>query len=236
MHLILLGLPGAGKGTQAQVLAGKHGLLHVSTGDLFRAAAAEGSELGQRAQEFMARGELVPDEVTISMLLERIAKPDAAAGVMLDGFPRTIPQAEALDRALESRGERIEGVLYITVPEDLLMARLTGRWSCPHCGAIYHELTNPPREARRCDNCLNALSQRADDQPSTVATRLETNREWTEALAAYYGRQDKLYDVDGTGEPAEVTARLEGVLGASCRVARLMSSPSTRRPMCEALH
>jgi adenylate kinase len=214
MHLILLGLPGAGKGTQAQLLAGKHGLLHVSTGDLFRAAAAEGSELGKRAQEFMTRGELVPDEVTISMLLERIAKPDAAAGVMLDGFPRTIPQAEALDRALEGRGEHIEAVLYIEVPEDLLIARLTGRWSCPNCGAIYHELTSPPRAAGVCDNCGNALSQRADDQPSTVAKRLETNREWTEALATYYERQGKLHGVDGTGDPAEVTARLDGVLGA----------------------
>ena len=212
MHLILLGLPGAGKGTQAKLLADKHGLLHVSTGDLFRAAAAEGTELGKRAQEYMSRGELVPDEVTISMLLERIAKPDAAAGVMLDGFPRTIPQAEALDAALEARGERIEGVLYIKVPEDLLMARLTGRWSCGNCGAIYHELTNPPREAGKCDACGGALSQRADDRPDTVAKRLETNREWTEALATYYGRQGKLHDADGTGEPSDVTGRLEGIL------------------------
>ncbi len=214
MHLILLGLPGAGKGTQAQLLAEKHGLLHVSTGDLFRAAAAEGTDLGKRAQEFMSRGELVPDEVTINTLLERIAKPDAAAGVMLDGFPRTLPQAEALDRALEGRRERIEGVLYIRVPEDLLMARLTGRWSCGSCGAIYHELTNPPRTARTCDNCGGALSQRADDQPDTVAKRLETNREWTEALAKYYEAQGKLHSADGTGEPAEVTARLETVLAA----------------------
>lgn len=214
MHLILLGLPGAGKGTQAKLLAEKHGLLHVSTGDLFRAAAAEGTALGLRAQEYMGRGELVPDEVTISMLLERIAKQDATAGVMLDGFPRTIPQAEALDRALEGRGEQIEAVLYIKVPEDLLMARLTGRWSCPNCGAIYHELSSPPREAGRCDNCHNALSQRADDQPSTVAKRLETNRTWTEALATYYEGQGKLRAVDGTGEPPDVTARLEAVLAA----------------------
>ncbi|MCC6236547.1 MAG: adenylate kinase [Dehalococcoidia bacterium] len=212
MHLILLGLPGAGKGTQAKLLADKHGLLHVSTGDLFRAAAAEGTDLGKRAQEYMSRGELVPDEVTISMLLDRIAKPDAAAGVMLDGFPRTIPQAEALDAALEARGERIEGVLYIKVPEDLLMARLTGRWSCGNCGAIYHELTNPPREAGTCDVCGGALSQRADDRPDTVAKRLETNREWTEALAAYYEQQGKLHGADGTGEPADVTGRLEAIL------------------------
>lgn len=212
MYLILLGLPGAGKGTQAKLLAEKHGLLHVSTGDLFRAAAAEGTELGKRAQEYMSRGDLVPDEVTISMLLERIAKPDAAAGVMLDGFPRTIPQAEALDAALQARGERIEGVLYIQVPPDLLMARLTGRWSCGSCGAIYHELTNPPRTPGTCDACGGALSQRADDRPDTVARRLETNREWTEALASYYERQHKLHGADGTGEPADVTARLEAIL------------------------
>jgi adenylate kinase len=214
MHLILLGLPGAGKGTQAKLLADKHGLLHVSTGDLFRAAAAEGTDLGKRAQEYMSRGELVPDEVTISMLLERIAKPDAAAGVMLDGFPRTIPQAEALDRALEGRGERIEAVLYIKVPEDLLMARLTGRWSCGQCGAIYHQLTSPPKQAGHCDQCGGALSQRADDQPDTVAKRLETNREWTESLATYYERQGKLRGADGTGEPSEVTGRLDAILSS----------------------
>jgi adenylate kinase len=160
----------------------------------------------------MSRGELVPDEVTIGMLLERIARPDATAGVMLDGFPRTIPQAEALDRALGERQSAIDAVLYIQVPEDLLMGRLTGRWSCPQCGAIYHELTNPPKQAGTCDECSSQLTQRADDQPDTVARRLETNREWTEALAGYYGAQGKLQGVDGTGEPSEVTARLEGAL------------------------
>jgi len=212
VHLILLGLPGAGKGTQAKVLADKHGLLHVSTGDMFREAAAEGTELGKRAQEYMSRGELVPDEVTIGMLLERVARPDAEAGVMLDGFPRTIPQAEALDEALAQRGSGIEAVLYIQVPEDLLMARLTGRWSCPQCGAIYHQLTSPPKAAGVCDACGSKLTQRADDQPDTVAKRLETNRAWTEALASYYELQGKLHGVDGTGEPGDVTERLEGVL------------------------
>lgn len=214
MHLILLGLPGAGKGTQAKTLAERHGLLHISTGDMFREAAAEGTELGKRAQEYMARGELVPDEVTIGMLLERIARPDAQAGTMLDGFPRTIPQAEALDRALEERGAQIDAVLYIQVPEDLLMARLTGRWSCPECGAIYHELTRPPKQSGVCDECGATLTQRTDDQPETVARRLDTNRAWTEQLADYYGAQGKLHAVDGTGEPSDVTGRLEGVLGA----------------------
>lgn len=212
MRLILLGLPGAGKGTQANVLADRHGLLHISTGDMFRQAAAEGTELGLRAQSFMSRGELVPDAVTIGMLLERIARPDAAAGIMLDGFPRTIPQAEALDRALAERTEQIDLVLYIKVPEDLLMSRLTGRWSCPQCGAIYHELTNPPKQAQVCDECGTALTQRADDRPETVQARLLTNREWTEALATYYRDQGKLREIDGTGEPSDVTARLEAAL------------------------
>jgi adenylate kinase len=207
-------LPGAGKGTQAKTLADRHGLLHISTGDMFREAAAEGTDLGKRAQEYMARGELVPDEVTIGMLLERVARPDAQAGTMLDGFPRTIPQAEALDRALEERGAQISAVLYIQVPEDLLMARLTGRWSCPACGAIYHELSRPPKQSGTCDECGASLTQRADDQPETVARRLETNRTWTEQLAEYYGAQAKLHPVDGTGEPDDVTGRLEGVLGA----------------------
>ncbi|MEZ4553352.1 MAG: adenylate kinase [Dehalococcoidia bacterium] len=208
MQLILLGLPGAGKGTQAQLLAQRQGLLHISTGDMFRQAAAEGTDLGKRAQEYMSRGELVPDEVTIGMLLDRIQRPDAAAGIMLDGFPRTIPQAEALDAALADQDRGIDAVLYIKVPEDLLMARLTGRWSCSSCGAIFHELTSPPAEQGKCDRCGGELSQRADDRPDTVRARLDTNRTWTEALADYYERQGKLHSVDGTGEPDEVTGRL----------------------------
>ena len=208
MRLILLGLPGVGKGTQAKILAEREGLLHISTGDMFREAAAAGTALGKQAQEFMANGALVPDAVTIGMLLERIAKPDAAVGLMLDGFPRTIPQAEALDRALAAQGTRIDAVLYIQVPEAELVGRLTGRWSCPDCGAIYHMQTKPPRAAGVCDACGAALTQRADDQPATVNARLETNRTWTEALAEYYGKQGKLQAIDGTGGMQEITARL----------------------------
>lgn len=212
MRLILLGLPGVGKGTQAKILAQRQGLLHISTGDMFREAAAAGTELGKRAQEFMSAGALVPDEVTIGMLLERIAKPDAAKGLMLDGFPRTIPQAEALDKALEGQGAKIDSVLYIQVPEAELVARLTGRWSCGNCGAIYHMQTKPPKAAGVCDECGGQLSQRADDQPATVNARLETNRAWTEALAEYYGNQGKLQAIDGTGSPDDITARLEAAL------------------------
>lgn len=208
MQLILLGLPGAGKGTQAHVLAERLGLLHISTGDMFREAAASGTELGLKAQEFMSAGHLVPDEVTIGMLLERIALPDAQKGIMLDGFPRTIPQAEALDVALEERGSQIDAVLYIEVPEDQLMARLTGRWTCPTCSAIYHELTSPPKTAGRCDNDDAQLTQREDDRPETVKARLDTNRAWTEQLAVFYEAASKLHHIDGTGDPSEITGRL----------------------------
>jgi adenylate kinase len=208
MQLILLGLPGVGKGTQAHVLADQLGLLHISTGDMFRGAAAAGTELGLRAQEFMTKGELVPDEVTIGMLLERIAQPDAGKGIMLDGFPRTIPQAQALDAALGERDSPIDAVLYIEVPEDQLMSRLTGRWTCPTCGAIYHELTNPPQTVGHCDNESDELTQRADDQPETVKARLDTNREWTEQLADYYESASKLHCIEGTGDPSDITTRL----------------------------
>jgi adenylate kinase len=208
MQLILLGLPGAGKGTQAKVLSGRLGVLHISTGDMFREAAAAGTELGSRAQDYMSRGELVPDEVTIGMLLERIAQPDAGQGIMLDGFPRTLRQAEALDVALGEHGSPIDAVLYIQVPESELMTRLTGRWTCPECGAIYHVQANPPKTAGVCDNDNAQLTQRADDQQDTVKARLDTNREWTEQLAIYYGNASKLHEIDGMGAPAGITARL----------------------------
>jgi len=215
MRIILLGLPGAGKGTQARMLSERESLLHLSTGDMFREASAEGTDVGLRAQEFIAKGELVPDEVTIEMLLERIAQPDAQAGLMFDGFPRTIAQAEALDRALAGRGEQIDAVLYIQVPEAELIERLTGRWSCPNCGAIYHQQASPPRTAEVCDECGHGLTQREDDRPETVRARLDANREWTEALAEYYGAQGKLHEIDGTGEPGDIAERLRAALERS---------------------
>lgn len=208
MRLILLGLPGAGKGTQAKNIAARHRLLHVSTGDMFREAAAEGTDLGRSAEQYMSRGELVPDAVTIAMLLERIAKPDAAPGFMLDGFPRTIAQAEALDAALAERGLAIDAVLYIQVPEAELLERLTGRHTCPGCGTIYHMRFDPPRDGKRCDECGRGLKQREDDRPETVRQRLDANRASTDALVEYYERAGTLHAVDGTGEPAAVTALL----------------------------
>jgi adenylate kinase len=160
----------------------------------------------------MSRGELVPDEVTIGMLLERIAKPDAEPGFMLDGFPRTIAQAEALDVALAERGGAIDVVLYIEAPEDELIARLSGRWTCPDCGAIYHEQAHPPNHAGHCDDCGAGLVQREDDRPQTVRQRLDVNREWTAALVGFYERAGKLHTVDGCGAPSAVTERLLSVL------------------------
>jgi adenylate kinase len=208
MRLILLGLPGAGKGTQAHVLADQLGLLHISTGDMFREATAAGTEFGLRVQGFMAKGELVPDELTLGMLLERISQSDAAKGIMLDGFPRTIPQAEALDAALGECDSQIDAVLHIEVPEDQLMGRLTGRWTCSECGSIYHTISSPPTTDGICDREGATLTQRADDQPDTVKSRLDTNREWTEQLAAYYRAVSKLHHIDGTGALGDITVRL----------------------------
>ena len=212
VYCVLLGLPGAGKGTQASNIAADRAILHISTGDMFREASANGTSLGLEAQRYMSRGELVPDGVTIGMLLERIEQKDAASGFMLDGFPRTIKQAEALDVALKSHNKQIDVVPYIKVPEDLLMARLTGRWSCPDCSEIYHTITKAPEVDEICDSCTGQLVQRSDDQPDTVKTRLDTNREWTEALATYYENQNKLRSVDGTGDPTVITERIISVL------------------------
>jgi len=212
VYCVLLGLPGAGKGTQASNIASDRGILHISTGDMFREASANGTSLGFEAQGYMSKGELVPDDVTIGMLLERIDEEDAALGFMLDGFPRTITQAEALDVALKPHDKQIDVVPYIKVPEDLLMARLTGRWSCPDCAEIYHTITKAPKIDGICDSCAGHLVQRSDDQPDTVKTRLDTNREWTEALATYYENQNKLRSVDGTGDPNLITKRIISVL------------------------
>lgn len=214
MKLILLGAPGAGKGTVAKLLTAIDGSVQISTGDILRGAVQAGTPLGKEAADYMNRGDLVPDSLIMGIMENRLQEPDCAKGFLLDGFPRTIPQAEALDAALADQGRAIDAVLYIQVPEDLLMARLTGRWSCPECGAIFHELTSPPAEQGKCDRCGAALTQRADDRPETVRARLDTNRAWTEALADYYGKQGKLHGVDGTGAPEDVTARLTAELDA----------------------
>lgn len=207
MNLILLGPPGTGKGTQAKLIAGQLNALHIASGDLFREAVKQGTELGLRAKEYMDRGDLVPDEVTISMLSERMEQPDAQGGAIFDGFPRTLQQAQALDEALAAKGKEADAVLHITAPDDEIVRRLSGRWLCPSCGAIYHEQTQPPTRDKTCDKCGSELQQREDDRPDVVRARLEKQRPPAEMLD-YYRKQGKLVDIDGARAPEEVTKDL----------------------------
>lgn len=207
LFLVLLGPPGTGKGTQAKLIAQRLRLAHIATGDLFREAVQQGTALGKRAKEFMDLGELVPDELTVAMLLERMQQPDAQQGVVFDGFPRTVQQARALDDALAGRGVAVALALHITASDDEIIRRLTGRWLCPRCGEIYHEQTRPPKAAGVCDACGSALTQRDDDRPEVVRRRLELQRPATELLA-HYRDQSKLVDIDGGQDVAAVTRHL----------------------------
>lgn len=205
MYIVLLGLPGAGKGTQAAIIKEKTGLPHVTTGELFRENIRAGTELGKQAQPFVESGRLVPNELTIGMLLNRIAQPDCAGGCMFDGFPRNIEQAEALDKALSGEAKQIDKAIYIPVATEELVRRLAGRWSCPQCGAVYHETNQPPRQAGVCDNCGSQLYQREDDKPEVVRTRLEVNLKNLEPLLEHYRRPGKLLEVDGERPVDEIT-------------------------------
>jgi adenylate kinase len=211
--VVLLGAPGAGKGTQAQILSQRLGLAHVATGDLFRAAVRDGTPLGITAKGYMDRGELVPDSVTIEMLLERLAQPDAAAGILLDGFPRNTAQAEVLDRALADRGSRVEVAPYIEVPEADLVARLGGRWICRAQGHPYHELTKPPLVAGICDVDGSELYQRTDDQPATVQARLRQQLGALDEVVGHYRRLGALKTVDGTQPIERVSVDLLAAIG-----------------------
>lgn len=206
--IVLLGAPGAGKGTQAQILAERLGLAHVATGDLFRAAVRDETPLGLVAKGYMDRGELVPDAVTIEMLLERLAKPDAAAGILLDGFPRNTAQAEVLDKALADRGGRVDVAPYIEVPEADLVARLGGRWICRAGGHPYHEQTRPPRQPGICDVDGSELYQRSDDQPATVQARLRQQLGALDEVVGYYRSHGVLQVVEGRHPIEQVTADL----------------------------
>lgn len=197
MYVILLGAPGAGKGTQAQTLSQVMGLAHVASGDIFRENLRQGTELGLLAKGYMDRGELVPDEITIKMVLERINAPDCAKGCLLDGFPRTLEQAQALDRALAERGAAIAKVLYIKVSDAELLQRLSGRWICRSCQAPYHEVNSPPKVAGKCDQCGGELYQRADDTIETAKNRLEVYFAQTMPLIQYYVQASKLMEVNG---------------------------------------
>jgi adenylate kinase len=216
MHIILLGPPGAGKGTQAARLAEATGLVHVATGDMFRENVRGGTDLGLLAKSYMDRGELVPDAVTIAMLRERLDRPDAAAGSLLDGFPRTTEQARALDDALAERGQAVDAALLIDVPPDEVRARLGGRWTCPADGAVYHETNNPPAAAGVCDRCAAALTQRDDDTPAAIDRRLDVYERQTAPLIAFYAAAGRLIRVDGARAPADVSADLLAALPEGC--------------------
>jgi adenylate kinase len=215
MNLILLGPPGAGKGTQAKRLEQKYGLVQLATGDMLRAAVASGSALGTRVKAIMDSGRLVPDDIIVAMLAARIAEPDAANGFILDGFPRTVPQAEALDRMLEAASRHLDHVILIEVDEQALIERIAGRFSCRTCGASFHERHHRPRIEGVCDVCGGTdLVHRADDRPEAIATRLAAYRNQTAPLLPYYRERGVLRPVDGMADIDEVTRQIETVLRA----------------------
>jgi adenylate kinase len=205
MRLILLGAPGSGKGTQAKNIAEKVGITHVASGDLFRAAATRGDELGKQAKYYMEKGLLVPDEITIKMILERIDAQDCSKGVMLDGFPRTLEQAKALDQALGKKKQKIDRVFYIKVSTDELVRRLGGRFICRKCQAPYHKVSSPPKKEGICDKCGGELYQRADDTPETVRKRIDVYTKETSPLIDYYKKAKKLVEIKGEGNIDNIT-------------------------------
>ena len=211
MKIVMLGAPGAGKGTQALNIAKEYGIPHISTGDIFRANIKNQTELGMKAKSYMDKGALVPDDVTIGMLLSRISEADCSNGFVLDGFPRTIPQAESLKAALDAQNAKIDFVVDIEVPDENIINRMSGRRACTKCGGTYHITFNPPKKEGICDNCGSELVQRADDKPETVLERLKTYHELTQPLIDFYNKEGVLIEVDGTKKPSDV---LKDILGA----------------------
>jgi adenylate kinase len=206
--IVLLGPPGAGKGTQAKIIAEKHGLVHVSSGDLFRENLKAQTGLGKQAQTFMNKGELVPDDVTIGMIRERLSRPDCKNGALLDGFPRTPAQADALAEMLKEFGGKVDIVPLISVPSEVLIERLSGRWTCRAEGHVFHEKFNPPQKTGVCDFDGSELYQRDDDKPETVARRIKVYFEQTSPLIDYYRSQGLIAEIDGTLPIDEVTQKL----------------------------
>ena len=220
MYIIFLGAPGAGKGTQAATVAQELGVVHIASGDLFRQALKQGTELGLKAKSYMEKGVLVPDEITIRLVLERMLAPECEGGVILDGFPRNLEQAEALDKVLAQQAKAIDKVVYIKVGEDELLKRLSGRWVCRNCQAVYHTINFPPKVWGKCDRCGGELYQRPDDTVDTVKKRLEVYFAQTAPLIDYYAQAGKLLEVDGEGGVAEVGRRVVAVLGVGGFVAK----------------
>jgi len=212
MNVIFMGLPGAGKGTQAERIVSEFGIPHISTGDMFRAAISEGTALGLQAKSFMDQGLLVPDEVTIGIVRERFEKPDTQKGFLLDGFPRTLAQAEALDATLSDLGRKIDVVINLHVDREFLMERLTGRWICKSCGSTYHVLFNPTQKEGVCDKCEGELYQRSDDKAEVVATRLDVNIKQSEPILAYYEAKGLVKAVDGQQAIDTVFSQISSIL------------------------
>ncbi|MFH1640181.1 MAG: adenylate kinase [Chloroflexota bacterium] len=212
VHIILLGAPGAGKGTQAKILVEKLHLVHIATGDLFRQVAGEDTELSRTIKSYMEKGLLVPDEITINMLLGRMNEVSSARGVILDGFPRNLTQAKTLDAALDKAGEKIDKAVYIRVSPDELIRRLGGRWTCRVCQMPYQIISSPPRIPGKCDRCGGELYQRADDAPETVKKRLDVYFSETVSLIDYYRKKNKLVEVDGESDTEEVGQRIINAL------------------------
>ena len=212
MKIIMLGAPGAGKGTQAKMIAEKYAIPHVSTGDIFRANIKEGTELGKEAKKYMDQGLLVPDELTVKILLDRVAKDDCKNGYVLDGFPRTIPQAEVLDKALSELGDQIDYAIDVDVPDENIIKRMSGRRACLNCGATYHVEHIPPKKEGICDVCGQELVLRDDDKPETVKNRLNVYHEQTQPLIDFYTGKGILKTVDGTKDMKEVFQAIVSIL------------------------
>ncbi|MBQ7926961.1 MAG: adenylate kinase [Lachnospiraceae bacterium] len=212
MKIIMLGAPGAGKGTQAKMIAEKYQIPHVSTGDIFRANIKNGTELGMEAKKYMDQGQLVPDELTVKILLDRVAQADCANGYVLDGFPRTIPQAEVLDKALTELGESIDYAVDVNVPDENIVRRMSGRRACLACGATYHIAHIPPKKEGICDTCGQELVLRDDDKPETVLKRLQVYHEQTQPLIDFYTAKGVLRTVDGTVDMKDVFGAIVSIL------------------------
>lgn len=213
MKIIMLGAPGAGKGTQAKMIADKYQIPHISTGDIFRANIKNGTELGMEARTYMDKGELVPDELTVRILLDRVAQPDCEKGYVLDGFPRTIPQAEVLDQELTKRNEKIDHAINVEVPDENIVRRMSGRRACVSCGATYHIVHIPPKKEGLCDKCGNELILRDDDKEETVMNRLGVYHDQTQPLIEYYSAKGVLCSVDGTIDMMDVFKKITEILG-----------------------
>ena len=212
MYLVLLGAPGAGKGTQAAIISQKTGLTHIASGDLFRQAVQKGTDLGKLVKSYMDKGELAPDEVTIKVIMERLGEPDCEKGCIFDGFPRTLDQAKALEEKLSEQKKGIDKAVFIEVPDEDLMKRLGGRWTCKSCQAVYHEVASPPKVAGKCDKCGGELYQRPDDNEATIRERLKVYFNQTTPVLEYYKNNGKLIAVDGKLSIDEVAAKVIEVL------------------------